>query len=143
VILALKTAGPTTELWLLSTTKDASVADSKPVASLTWESGRDLADQLLAHLTAFMSDHQVNLTDLTGILIFSGPGSFTSLRIGHSVANALADSLAIPVVGASGERWQLNALSRLPHQAAGHPVLPDYGAEAHITKPGASQSSKA
>ncbi len=37
--------------------------------------------------------------DLKGIEVTTGPGSFTGLRVGVSVANALGYSLGIPVNG--------------------------------------------
>jgi tRNA threonylcarbamoyladenosine biosynthesis protein TsaB len=130
VILALKTASATTHI---SFFKDAQA--KTPESQLEWESGRELSSQLLARLGEFLGSSKLGLKDLTGIVIFSGPGSFTSLRIGHSVANALADSLGIPIVGAAGEDWISAGKTALQGAAAGHPALPAYGAEAHITKP--------
>src|SRR5580704_12696764 len=101
MILALQTADFTTHLWLYP-----NAAATIPSASLEWESGRALSDQLLAKLEEFLKGHKCTWQDLEGIVIFSGPGSFTSLRIGHAVANALADSLGIPVVGSTGDEWQ-------------------------------------
>jgi tRNA threonylcarbamoyladenosine biosynthesis protein TsaB len=130
MILALKTAGATTEAWLFA------AADSpKPVATLEWESGRELSDQLLGRLTDLIQSQHRTLADLTGIVIFSGPGSFTSLRIGHTVVNALSDSLGIPVVGTTGDDWLELGRAQLPKTKPGHPALPHYGAEANITKP--------
>lgn len=134
MILAIKTAGPTTELQLLAPDQTAPAPSETP-ATLVWESGRELAGRLLARLTDFLGAHDAGLTDLTGIVIFSGPGSFTSLRIGHSVANALADSLNLPVAAAGGENWIAEACHELSTQPSGRPVLPDYGSEAHITRP--------
>lgn len=131
MILAIKTADSTTQLWLFASTESA-----EPSAHLEWESGRSLSDQLLARLQNFVKLHDQTLAGLRGIVIFSGPGSFTSLRIGHSVANALADSLAIPIVGAKGDDWLAQAQLALAKAVTpGHPALPFYGAEAHITKP--------
>lgn len=130
MILALKTSDDTTHLWLY-----ASISDQVPTAELSWHSGRSLADQLLQGLTEFVEAHTEGLTALTGIVVFSGPGSFTSLRIGHTVANALADSLAIPVAGAIGPDWIPAALTVLASTPTGQPALPHYGAEANITKP--------
>lgn len=41
----------------------------------------------------------VELKDLSGVEVQTGPGSFTGLRVGVSVANALGFSLKIPVNG--------------------------------------------
>ncbi|PIZ74419.1 tRNA (adenosine(37)-N6)-threonylcarbamoyltransferase complex dimerization subunit type 1 TsaB [Candidatus Peregrinibacteria bacterium CG_4_10_14_0_2_um_filter_43_11] len=42
---------------------------------------------------------------LTGILVISGPGSFTSLRVGIAVANTFAHQLKIPIVGLRTDEW--------------------------------------
>jgi tRNA threonylcarbamoyladenosine biosynthesis protein TsaB len=135
MILALATPGHTTRAWLFA---DGAAAS----AQLEWDSGRSLADELLGRLQTFLAEHHASFTDLTGIIIFSGPGSFTSLRIGHTIANALADSLAIPVVGVRNPGDQPDskdwiAMGRTAVAAAkpGIPALPYYGAEANITKP--------
>lgn len=39
------------------------------------------------------------ITDITGIEVFTGPGSFTGLRVGVAVANALGYALKIKVNG--------------------------------------------
>jgi tRNA threonylcarbamoyladenosine biosynthesis protein TsaB len=130
MILALNTSGNTTYLQLFE-----SAASSEPTAQTSWESGRALADELLSRLTKFTASRVSGLDKLTGIIIFAGPGSFTSLRIGHTVANALADSLAIPFASAGGERWQTTALKALKAAPSRAHVLPDYGSEANVTKP--------
>ncbi len=132
MILALQTADMTTRLWLINPS-DATSAAIEP--ALTWDSGRQLSDGLLAKITSTLDRAGAALENLSGIIIFSGPGSFTSLRIGHSVANALADSLDIPVIGVVGQDWIQTGLHQLKVAKPGHPVLPHYGSEAHITKP--------
>jgi len=37
--------------------------------------------------------------NIKGVIVVKGPGSFTSLRIGVSVANALGYALGVPVAG--------------------------------------------
>ena len=130
MILAIRTEDNMTRLWLLESS-DRDVA--KP--ALEWESGRQLADGLLVKITETLRDSGLDLRDLSGFIVFSGPGSFTSLRIVHSVANALADSLGVPVVGAMGENWLEDGLKKLAQTPPGWPALPHYGAEANITKP--------
>jgi tRNA threonylcarbamoyladenosine biosynthesis protein TsaB len=130
MILALHAAGPVTYLWLIL---DPQGKD--PEYALEWESGRALSEQLLGKIVGFIESHHRKLTELTGIVVFSGPGSFTSLRIGHTTVNAIADSLNIPVVGARGDNWRAEALERLGKAKLNLPILPYYGSEAHITKP--------
>ncbi len=134
MILALETAGQVTHAWLYPSPTATTSPLPTSLAELEWDSGRNLSTELLGRLNDLVRDHQASLNDLTGIIIFSGPGSFTSLRIGHATANALADSLGIPVVGAQGEDWRQEAYLQLKTTPPGRPALPHYGAEANITK---------
>ena len=52
-----------------------------------------------------------------------------------TVANTLADSLNIPIAGATGEDWQKVALKKLRAGENEKIVMPEYGAAAHITAP--------
>ena len=45
-----------------------------------------------------LSNHSVNIDQLDGIAISSGPGSYTGLRIGMSLARGLAASGKIPII---------------------------------------------
>jgi tRNA threonylcarbamoyl adenosine modification protein YeaZ len=42
--------------------------------------------------------------DLTGVVVGTGPGSFTGLRIGLATAKTIAYAMAIPIVGVSSTR---------------------------------------
>ncbi|MBI2019279.1 hypothetical protein HYS95_01250 [Candidatus Daviesbacteria bacterium] len=56
--------------------------------------------KLLQIDTPGVSNHVSNhWRDLEGIEVETGPGSFTGLRVGVSVANALGFALGIPVNG--------------------------------------------
>ncbi len=83
--------------------------------------GRDMAEKLHKHLEDIFKKHGKTWQDLTSITFFSGPGSFTGLRIGASVVNALADQLEIPLFDHRGNQVPL--------------ILPDYGRPANITPP--------
>lgn len=85
------------------------------------ELGRDMAEKLHAHLRDIFAKHGKTWQDLASITYFSGPGSFTGLRIGASVVNTLADQLQIPLFNHKGEQVPL--------------ILPDYGRPANITPP--------
>lgn len=86
-----------------------------------WESGRDLAEKLLAFLNEKLAENGKTWQDISEITFMSGPGSFTGLRIGAAVVNALAHELNIPLYNHHGERQQL--------------IMPDYGRGANITAP--------
>lgn len=62
------------------------------------------AQAALLMIEKILSKHNLKLKDLNEIKINTGPGSFTGLRVGVSVANALSFALKIPVNGkAAGE----------------------------------------
>lgn len=111
------------------------IASGETVTWHTWQANRELAKGLLAYIVQTLSAEDAKLADVTGIGVFKGPGSFTGLRIGLTVANTLADGLQIPIVGASGDDWADTTLSFLREGKNHTIVLPDYGSEAHITKP--------
>lgn len=100
-----------------------------------WQADRTLARDLLSYLRDKLAEHDKTFGDLRGLGVHKGPGSFTGLRIGITVMNTLAESLEIPIVGASGDGWRGDALSRLAVNMNDKLVLPEYGAEANITKP--------
>lgn len=63
-------------------------------------SARQKSSQLLLTLISeALSSQRSTLKDLTDIEVFTGPGSFTGLRVGVAVAQTLGWSLQIPVNG--------------------------------------------
>lgn len=123
MILCIKTDNPTAELY--------SYENSKKLAEDIWVADRTLARDLLARIEKLVGKWEV----LSGIVIFEGPGSFTGLRIGITVANALADGLHVPIVGTRGDAWLEDGLELLKSGTDSHIVLPHYGADPHITQP--------
>ena len=100
-----------------------------------WQSDRQLAKDLLKHIKNILMNNKFDWNDISGIGVFQGPGSFTGLRIGITVANTLSDSLNIPIVGANGLDWADKVMSRLGNNENDKIVLPEYGSEAKITTP--------
>ena len=103
--------------------------------SFKWRSARELSRDLLRFLQQSLEGENKTWSDLTGIVVFRGPGSYTSLRIGITVANTLADSLRIPIVGAEGENWREAGNKLLTKQFAPQIITPVYYQEAVITTP--------
>lgn len=62
---------------------------------------------LLPLLKKLLKSQKMDFKDLEGIEVETGPGSFTGLRVGVSVANALGFALGITVNGKKFET-QLN-----------------------------------
>ena len=54
---------------------------------------------LLPTITKLLKKNNLEFKDLEAVELNPGPGSFTGIRVGASVANALAYSLNIPVNG--------------------------------------------
>jgi len=70
---------------------------------------KDQKDALF-FIDKFLKENNVNLQDLKAITVFRGPGSFTGLRVGISIANTLAFVLEIPIFGFSGNKYQKEPL---------------------------------
>jgi len=103
------------------------------------ELNRNMARDILKFLEDSLENIGKDYKDLEGIGFFAGPGSFTSLRIGASVANTLADGLNIPIVAIKIEdeddvRRQ-KAFEKLKNNENDKIALPFYGRDANITKP--------
>lgn len=98
----------------------------------TWPAGRQLADQLLEEIKGLVEGQW---SKLTGVVVFTGPGSFTGLRIGITVANTISYSQKIPIVGSGDEDWVKEGAAKLESGEDQKVVLPEYGAEPNITPP--------
>lgn len=126
MILLLDTSSPVCKLRLLD--GDWHYDDE-------WQADRELAKHLLRYLHDNLEKNGKAWSDISGIGAFTGPGSFTGLRIGLTVLNTIADADRVPIVGARGDDWQAVATERLNKGENDRIVLPFYGSEAHITKP--------
>lgn len=126
LILTIRTDKPMAEIGLFQ-------GDDKLVYE-TWEAHRQLAETLHVQIAKNLQKQGREMSDIGGIVCFKGPGSFTGLRIGLTVANALAISLSVPVVSGQGETWLEQGLKRLLDGEDEKIALPEYGAEAHITQ---------
>ena len=127
IILTLRTDKPEAEIGLYD--------DQEQLAYETWTAHRQLAETLHAKIQELLKNQNKDWADIQGIIIFKGPGSFTGLRIGMSVANALAYSLSVPIIGTIGDNWQTQGIENLLTGKSDKVAVPEYGSEAHITAP--------
>lgn len=126
IILTLRTDNPKAEVALYN--------DEQQLTEIKWEAHRQLAETLHGKIRDILAEQNLELADIKGIVCFEGPGSFTGLRIGLSVANALAASLPAAIVGGSGKQWQTEAIQKLIDGQDQKMVTADYGAPVHITQ---------
>jgi len=54
------------------------------------------SELIMEYIDSLMKESALRPCDLNGVLCMGGPGSFTGLRIGYSIAKGLAISLSIP-----------------------------------------------
>lgn len=108
--------------------------DDKQLAYETWQAHRQLAETIHLKLKSLLVAQSKDLHDIEGIVVFKGPGSFTGLRIGITVANALAYGLDAKIVACQDPDWLENGIHKLLAGEAEPIALPAYGAAPHITQ---------
>jgi tRNA threonylcarbamoyladenosine biosynthesis protein TsaB len=64
-----------------------------------WRSNRNHSVELMPQLVRMLGQQQVSASDIAAVAVAVGPGSFTGLRIGLSVAKGLAMTCGIPLLG--------------------------------------------
>jgi tRNA threonylcarbamoyl adenosine modification protein YeaZ len=67
----------------------------------TWPAGYRHGETLLATIGRFLGEQNIRRSRLTGIVVGTGPGAFTGLRVGIATAKGLAHGLGLPIAGVS------------------------------------------
>ncbi|OGB85041.1 tRNA (adenosine(37)-N6)-threonylcarbamoyltransferase complex dimerization subunit type 1 TsaB [candidate division Kazan bacterium RIFCSPLOWO2_01_FULL_48_13] len=130
-ILAIDTIEANTGIGLIRESKTKIV---------TWVSERNQSKELLPRIDRLLRAAKVKPERLKWVAVNLGPGSFTGLRIGLSIANAFGYALKIPVVGKSNltgtVKERVKQLLTLKSKTTKFkPALPAYGRPPRITKP--------
>ncbi len=76
-------------------------AAGQPIERRGWVAGYRHGEELLVRLEGLLRDREVALADLGGLVVGTGPGAFTGLRVGISTAKGLVHALRLPIVGVS------------------------------------------
>ena len=82
-----------------------------------WRSQHNHSVELLPAIQAMLAAESTEVRHLAGIAVALGPGRFSALRVGISVAKGLAAAWALPVVAAGTLECEAH-----PFRAAGLPV---------------------
>lgn len=127
ILLTIRSDKPDSEIGLYD--------GSTQIQYETWPAHRQLAETLHIKIRQLLQKHDISLDEIEGIVVYKGPGSFTGLRIGISVANAMSYSLGVPIVGTQGDSWIVDGINDLQSGNNELPITPFYGSDANITTP--------
>jgi tRNA threonylcarbamoyladenosine biosynthesis protein TsaB len=127
ITLSLRTDNPEAEVGVYD--------NEKQLNYITWQAHKELSVTLNAKIDEILSKLSKEIKDIEAIVAYKGPGSFTGLRIGLSVANALSYSLKIPIVSADGKNWIASGIKRLQNGENEKIAVPEYGSPAYTTTP--------
>jgi len=85
-----------------TSTRYASIAlvkNGNLLSEYTWECTQNHSVSVIPALKDLLEKTGVNVNDIKGIGVATGPGTFNGLRVSLSIAKSLAFSLGIPIVG--------------------------------------------
>ena len=126
-ILGIRTDKPEAELYLYR--------DEKKLGEVKWQAHKELSKTIHAQIEKISAAADQALGDFDGVVCYKGPGSFTGLRIGLSVANALAYANGIPIVAHTGDDWLETGIKGLLTGKNDKIATPFYGRPATTTLP--------
>ena len=130
MILTIRTDKPEAEIGLFD-------ADGVELSYERWHAHRELEATILQKIDDLLQEckQRDEEYELQGIVTYAGPGSFTGLRIGFAVTNALAWARQIPNAKATGDNWIADGIAALESVEMPQTLSPDYGSQPHITTP--------
>lgn len=92
----------------------AGALDGTPLGITTWVAGRTHGEQLLPAIGRLHGEANLRRSRIRGVIVGTGPGAFTGLRVGIATAKALAHELGVPIVGVSTGEALLAAAADVP-----------------------------
>jgi tRNA threonylcarbamoyl adenosine modification protein YeaZ len=110
-ILAIDTA--TTQMVVASGSLDGEID-----GLTTWAAGYRHGETLLPSIARFLGEQNLRRSRLIGIVVGTGPGAFTGLRVGIATAKGLAHGLGLPIAGISTAEAMLAAAAADAGEAA-------------------------
>ena len=125
-------------LYLDTSKEDAEIGlyeDQRVLTFVSYYAHRELSTTILKKIEEILKNNKLDFNSLGGILCYKGPGSFTGLRIGISLANALSYGLGIPIEGIMEDEPINEGIDNLIKRQSTKQLTPFYGADPHITLP--------
>jgi tRNA threonylcarbamoyl adenosine modification protein YeaZ len=105
--------------WLLAidtATSDIVIAaglpSGEPLGLSTWSAGYRHGETLLPAIGRLTGENNLRRSRIRGVIVGTGPGTFTGLRVGIATAKGIARGLAIPIVGVSTAVGLVEAYAR-------------------------------
>lgn len=116
-------------------------ADGRIDGLTTWAAGYRHGETLLPTIGRFLGEQNIRRSRLVGIVVGTGPGAFTGLRVALATAKGMAHGLGLPLVGISTAEALLAAASaagvRMGVASGGHVLLLPAGpADRIVTRQG-------
>ena len=114
------------EISIDTATRFASVAlssEGQVAAELSWRSDRNHSVELVPAMRLLMGQAGVEMDAIEAVFVMRGPGGFSALRVGISVAKSLAVGRGIPIVGVGTLE-----VEAMPYRGLGLPVCAVVGA---------------
>jgi tRNA threonylcarbamoyl adenosine modification protein YeaZ len=103
----------------------AATPDGAFLGATSWEAGYRHGEQLLPSIGRLHGELNLRRSRIAAIVVGTGPGAFTGLRVGIATAKALAHALDRPIIGvSSGEALIAAAVDWAPPSAAIALLLP-------------------
>ena len=87
-------------------------ADGSPIGETDWAAGHRHGETLLPAVGRILAENGVARSSLAAIVVGTGPGTFTGLRVGLATAKGLAQGLGVPIVGVASSAALLDAAAR-------------------------------
>lgn len=85
LVLGINTASFKTSIALIEKGKS-----SRLLCEDNWQSKNNEAEKLMPKIQKLLTSAKKDFSDIKGVFVIKGPGSFTGLRVGVTVANAVA-----------------------------------------------------
>ena len=76
--------------------------DNKLLCEVKKEFGHTLSEEALPEIVSLFESNNIDAREIDKIIVVNGPGSFTGIRIGITIAKTFAWSLNIPITTISG-----------------------------------------